>query len=71
MTFLGIWSCQWRELKPISFGGGSARTQRANEEEPNGSLDGLGYPRGRGRGKGADGAGNYEMVGMSDSNREV
>lgn len=20
MTFLGIWACRWRELKPISFG---------------------------------------------------
>jgi len=21
MTFLGIWACRWRELKPIQFGG--------------------------------------------------
>jgi len=27
MTFLGIWACRWRELKPIQFGGkGKTRT---------------------------------------------
>ncbi|KAF2233680.1 hypothetical protein EV356DRAFT_486310 [Viridothelium virens] len=71
MTSLGIWSCQWRELKPISFGGSSSTARQADSEEANGSHDGLGYPRGRGRGKGADGGGNYEMVGMSDSHRGI
>ncbi|KAJ8063986.1 hypothetical protein OCU04_007831 [Sclerotinia nivalis] len=27
MTFLGIWSCQWRELRPINFGSSSNTTQ--------------------------------------------
>ena len=32
MTFLGIWSCQWRELKPIAFGGnGEAGHKRAKD----------------------------------------
>ncbi|KAF7876717.1 hypothetical protein EAF04_001801 [Stromatinia cepivora] len=26
MTFLGIWSCQWRELRPINFGSSSNTT---------------------------------------------
>lgn len=32
MTALGIWSCQWRELQPITFGahGGSANTSTTN-----------------------------------------
>lgn len=39
MTFGGIWACQWRELRPISFGGlvgsgtgaaGSSTNQRAS-----------------------------------------
>jgi protein SYS1 len=67
MTVLGVWACQWRELKPISFGGGSSRTAEA----PNGVESGpaeeeeAGFTRGRGRGRGRDGAGEYEMVGMS------
>lgn len=24
MTGLGVWSCQWRELRPINFGGNSS-----------------------------------------------
>ena len=70
MTSLGVWSCQWRELKPISFGASASTTQQPGAEA-NGSHDGLGYPRGRGRGKGADGGGNYEMVNMSDSHRGI
>jgi hypothetical protein len=67
MTALGVWSCQWRELRPINFGGSSAAqgsgsetiaakdAGEANDEEQ-------GYGRGRGRGRGRDGAGEYEMV---------
>lgn len=35
MTFVGMWACQWRELRPISFGGkangsgGAAESQNA------------------------------------------
>lgn len=25
MTVGGVWSCRWRELRPISFGGGGAK----------------------------------------------
>lgn len=27
MTFLGVWSCQWRELRPINFGSNSNTSQ--------------------------------------------
>jgi protein SYS1 len=67
MTSLGVWSCQYRELRPINFGGSAqgttgessmtALTHEGGDEEQ-------GYGRGRGRGRGRDGAGEYEMVGM-------
>lgn len=67
MTSLGVWSCQYRELRPINFGGSAqsttgessmtASTNEAGDEEQV-------YGRGRGRGRGRDGAGEYEMVGM-------
>jgi len=65
MTSLGVWACQWRELKPMSFGGkGKARAE----------LDGVatgpvdeeaGFTHGIGNGAGRDGGGVYEMVGMT------
>lgn len=59
MCFLGVWACQWRELKPISFGGKAKPnvTGAARDEE-------TGFTRDN-RGAGSDGAGAYEMVGMS------
>ncbi|KAF2176329.1 hypothetical protein K469DRAFT_678666 [Zopfia rhizophila CBS 207.26] len=69
MTSLGVWACQWRELRPINFGGkgGSANSG----QQGNGAVDddGAGHSRGRGSGRGRDGAEEYEMVSMSE--REV
>ncbi|KAH8880323.1 hypothetical protein GQ53DRAFT_755140 [Thozetella sp. PMI_491] len=73
---LATWGCQYRELKPISFGGsGVATTHGAGEtidmsDLPDDSLGGegdeeQGFTRGRGRGRGRDGAGEYEMVKMN------
>lgn len=59
MTFLGVWACQWRELKPISFGGkgkASATPSTPADEE-------AGLAR-EDHGSGRDGAGAYEMVTM-------
>jgi len=79
MTTLGVWSCRWRELRPINFGGAAAATvsdgsaSRADTSNGGrGSNVGLeplgdeeqGYGRGSRRGKGRDGAGEYEMVGL-------
>ncbi|KAI9753599.1 MAG: hypothetical protein M4579_005063 [Chaenotheca gracillima] len=73
MTSLGVWSCQWRELRPISFGGNS--TSRANQpasDPAESASDEAGLGRGRGRGRGRDGAGTYELVGMKeDANGQV
>lgn len=68
MTSLGVWSCQWRELRPIAFGG-SSNAQTSSPGEAAGPSDGgdeeQGYGRGRGRGRRRDGAGEYEMVGLN------
>ncbi|KAI9801705.1 MAG: hypothetical protein M1833_002387 [Piccolia ochrophora] len=71
MTSLGIWSCQWRELQPINFGGSAAQREanKAGGAGPSSSGegdDGVGFGQGRGRGRGRDGAGNYELVGMKE-----
>ncbi|PSR75830.1 integral membrane protein S linking to the trans Golgi network-domain-containing protein [Coniella lustricola] len=70
---LGIWGCQYRELRPVFFGGGGNSSNANNSHDgaiPDG--DGLpvgdeeqGFSRGRGRGRGRDGAGDYEMVKMN------
>lgn len=67
MTSLGVWTCQYRELRPINFGGPAQST--TGESSTAATADDVGdeeqgYGRGRGRGRGRDGAGNYEMVGM-------
>ncbi|TVY44131.1 Protein SYS1 [Lachnellula occidentalis] len=64
MTSLGIWSCQWRELRPIHFGGSSTAqvTENATTEAGEAGDEEQGHGRGRGRGRGRDGAGEYEMV---------
>jgi len=67
MASLGIWSCQYRELRPINFGGGStaqASTENAASSEGPAGDEEQGFSRGRGRGRGRDGGGEYEMVGI-------
>lgn len=74
MIALGIWACQWRELKPMAFGGSGGGPkgkgkERAGEGAGNGQSpeadDGEGFVMdGGSRGKGRDGAGSYEMVGI-------
>lgn len=71
MTGLGVWSCQYRELRPITFGGSAAAsssTVAANTAEVGDEEQGFG--RGRGRGRGRDGAGEYEMVNIKPEERE-
>lgn len=68
MTSLGVWSCQYRELRPINFGGSAASAPATNHEAGSFSQtvedeeDGVGNGR---RGKGKDGGGEYEMVRMN------
>ena len=64
MVSLGIWACQWRELKVISFGGNRTSAAAANsadaDEEAGIAMED--------RGKGRDGQGAYSMIAM-DSRR--
>jgi len=65
MTSLGVWACQWRELRPISFGGNKKNVTGARQANGSAEDDGVGQSRGRGRGRGRDGVGEYEMVAMN------
>lgn len=66
MTGLGVWTCRWRELQPISFGNGGAGGEEGgshNGKVADGDLVVQGeeeVQRGKGRGAGAA----YEMVGL-------
>lgn len=77
MTSLGVYSCRWRELRPITFGGaaaagGSSSTQQADGAgAAEGGDEEQGYGRGRGRGRGRDGGGEYEMVGLNKEGEAV
>jgi hypothetical protein len=54
MTILGVWSCQWRELRPISFGfGGLVPPANSAAAQQNGASSQFG---GRGAEEG------FEMV---------
>lgn len=80
MTSLGVWTCQWRELRPINFGGSNSNTgsstAQAGEHSGEGARDEAGgdeetaYGR-RGRARGRDGAGEYEMVTMKGEEESV
>jgi protein SYS1 len=42
MTLLGVWSCQWRELRPISFGFGGLVPPANGPAPANGTVSQLG-----------------------------
>lgn len=65
MILLGVWACQWRELKPISFGGKNKTTGDSAAVE-----EGAGFPLDNSAGSGRDGAGVYEMIGMPSTSRD-
>jgi protein SYS1 len=75
MVSLGIWACRYRELRPISFGIGSA-ANAASEAQKGGSgqgEEGIGdhVRGGRGRGRNRDDGPSYEMVGMKEGNGQA
>ncbi|KAK8055071.1 hypothetical protein PG993_000298 [Apiospora rasikravindrae] len=75
---MAMWGCQWRELRPINFGGNGGRaTGGAAGAEENGHAGGnpdgggmgdeeMGFGRGRGRGRGRDGQGEYELASIRE-----
>ncbi|EAW09552.1 protein SYS1 [Aspergillus clavatus NRRL 1] len=77
MTFLGIWACQWRELRPITFGIAGGRSTASSSappqpqaEEAEAFLPSSSRGRGRGRNMG-EGSGEYEMADMKSVERVV
>jgi len=76
MISLGIWACQWRQLRPMAFGKamgfGKAKTTPALPpegfvpEEAGGSI--MGFAR---RSRARDGGGSYEMVGLGEEDENV
>ncbi|KAH0542400.1 hypothetical protein GP486_008643, partial [Trichoglossum hirsutum] len=67
MTSLGVWCCQWRELRPINFGGGGVtETTTAGREGDSSVDDESGGVMNTGRGRGRDGDGEYELAAMKD-----
>lgn len=71
MTSLGVWSCQYRELQPIKFGGAARAAGRSGATEAALEEGGVGFVRGRGRDAGRDGSGAYEMVGMGEGDGDA
>ncbi|KAI9772060.1 MAG: hypothetical protein M1840_001348 [Geoglossum simile] len=65
MASLGMWSCQWRELRPINFGGGGGTNAAA--AVGGGSTGEAESVRGSSGGSGRDSAGEYELVAMKES----
>ncbi|KAK4098721.1 hypothetical protein N658DRAFT_431514 [Parathielavia hyrcaniae] len=70
---MGTWGCRYRQLQPLSFGGGGAVSTAGGSggqgggDTGEGGVDGdeeQGFSRGRGRGRGRDGAGEYEMANL-------
>ncbi len=81
MISLGVWTCQYRELRPINFGGSATNPAGTSTDATNSgsaAVDGevrgdeeQSYGRGRGRGRGRDGAGEYEMVALKGETSEA
>jgi hypothetical protein len=71
MGSLGVWSCRYRELRPINFGTAVASSSAPQNQNtaPAGQIEqpeeeDVGFLRGGRRGRGRDGAGEYEMAGL-------
>ncbi|KAJ5916733.1 hypothetical protein N7504_000748 [Penicillium tannophilum] len=71
MTFLGMWACQHRELKPISFGGiggGSKNAASSSQKSSEDAQAESSFGRGRGRERSVQ---EYEMDDMKTGDRAV
>jgi protein SYS1 len=78
MIFLGIWACQWRELRPMSLGGAVPKAKATpalphelNGEDPNGNqADGVFFRMlGRVR-RNTMGRGDYELASLEEHPEE-
>lgn len=80
MVVVGTWACQRRELRPIIFGGSAASPTDGGSvgvgagAGPSSDAIGdeeSGFSRGGRRGRGRDGAGEYEMVPIKTERQEA
>lgn len=79
MVVIGTWACQRRELRPIMFGGSAASPTDGGSASagagagPSESIgdEESGFSRGGRRGRGRDGAGEYEMVPIKTERQEA
>lgn len=63
MIFLGIWACQWRELKPMAFGGHAhSKTKTVDESTTMNGPESIGL---LGGGSARGGTGAYEMASIA------
>lgn len=67
MVSLGMWACQWRELRPMAFGKPKETPGLPLDGEQDGEGEGGGF-MGFGR-RGRAREGGYEMVGMEEGER--
>ena len=67
MTVLGVWACQWRELRPISFGFNSSSNSSNATTTRNETGSGILFSQEGSSGRGNDGGGAYELVERSDN----
>ena len=63
MTVLGVWACQWRELRPISFGFGGSGSTNSNTATRNAADEAVGLLPGRAN----DGGGSFELADRSEN----
>jgi protein SYS1 len=63
LTALGVWLCQWRELKPVFGFGKSAGDARAGSRA-DADVEASAPLNGRARTRGTDEPGDYELAGM-------
>jgi protein SYS1 len=78
MIVLGTWACQRRELRPIIFGAATSPTEDGSTSRSAGgpSAEAIGdeeagFSRGGRRGRGRDGAGEYEMLPLKSERQEA
>jgi protein SYS1 len=76
MISLGVWACQYRELRPITFGlgaktvtGNETRVDEGEQEEAMTTDDQV--RGGRGRGRNRDDGPSYEMVAIKEENGDA
>ncbi|KAI1909688.1 hypothetical protein LOZ12_000707 [Ophidiomyces ophidiicola] len=75
MIFGGMWACQYRELRPIAFGGSPSNHRGTNRSTADAvvrddDVELAGFAQGTGRGRDRGGGGEYEIVAAKERSEE-